>query len=295
MNTASHVTKAELRVETRVKDAWTAFWADHEQSRCAAGAPEIWLALTNHWTTFARSLGQGTPVLDLGCGAAVVGRLLLGARSDLHITGIDSAMIPTATHPRLAVLSHTPMEALPFPDRRFGAAVSQFGFEYSQTGAAARDVARVVVPGAALSFLVHHAESAIVAATRSRLNATNLFLAPAMCTAFCSGDAAVFRSRMMELIAKHPHDTLIAHLARALPARMASPETTRVAIWAAIEEALEPERCVSESLSECCVQDSQVDEWLGPLRSAFNLLPVTVLREPNGDPIAWRVEGVRTS
>ena len=31
---------------------------------------------------------------------------------------------------------------------------------------------------------------------------------------------------------------------------------------------------------------------LDPLHSVCDLMPVTVLREANGDPIAWSIEGV---
>lgn len=273
-------------------DAWTAFWADPDQSRCAAGASAIWQALANHWASFARSLGQRTAVLDLGCGAGVVGRLLVGARADLHVTGIDSAKIPPVAHPQLAVLSRTAMESMPFLEGRFGAAVSQFGYEYSQTVEAAREIARVLAPGARLSFLVHHADSAIVAATRARLKVIGGFLGPTMRAAFCSGDAAGFGYLLSSLVESHPHDTLIAQLARALPSRLSSPQGKRTEIWTAIEGALAPERCVSESLNDCCVAPSQLDEWLGPLGSVCELMPVSVLREPSGDPIAWRIEGV---
>ena len=165
MNTATHVMDTAPGVYARGADAWTAFWADPDQSRCAAGAPEIWHVLTKHWSSFARALAPGTRILDLGCGACAVGRLLVGARFDLHVTGIDAAGIPLATYPRIAVLSHTAMEALPFTEPVFGAAVSQYGFEYSRTEVAAREIARVLAPGANLSFLVHHADSAIVAAS----------------------------------------------------------------------------------------------------------------------------------
>lgn len=295
MNTASHVTIPASGADTRAADAWTAFWADPGQSRCAAGAPEIWRVLAGHWSAFARTLAPGTHVLDLGCGAGVVGRLLASARFDLHVTGIDAANIPPASHPQLVMLAHTAMESLPFPDRRFGAAVSQFGYEYSQIDAAAREIARVVVPGARVSFLVHHAESAIVAATRSRLDAIDGFLGRTMRTAFCSGDAAAFSVQMSTLVERHPHDALIAQLGRALPTRLMKPQTTRIAIWSALEEALAPERCVAESLNTCCVAPAHLGEWLGPLRSIFELAPVSVLREPNGDPIVWRVEGVSSS
>jgi SAM-dependent methyltransferase len=293
MNTASHV-MTPAGAQESATGAWTAFWADPEQSRCAAGAPEIWQAIRSHWTSFSQGLAPGTSILDLGCGAGVVGRLLVAGRSDLEVTGVDSAKIPPAAHPHLAVLSQTAMEALPFPERRFGAAVSQFGYEYSQTAATAREISRVLNAGAKLSLLVHHAESAIVASTRSRLDAIGALLAPAMRATFCSGDATGFRAQLSSLLGRHPHDPLIAQLAQALPPRLGSPQTKRTAIWAAIDEALAPERCVAESLLARCVAPSHLAEWLGPLASVCELQPVSVLREPNGDPIAWSVEGVRS-
>jgi SAM-dependent methyltransferase len=292
MNTALPA-KETASAFARASDAWTTFWADHEQSRCAAGAPEIWQALSNRWSSFARSLAHGTRVLDLGCGAGAVGHLIVGARADLHVTGIDAANVPPATHAQVTLRSHTAMEALPFTERRFGAVVSQFGFEYSRTPETAREMARVLAPGAKLSLLVHHAGSAIVAATRARMNAMGALLGPATRTAFCSGDAAGFSARMAAVLEQNPQDDLATQLARGLQPRLASPQAKRIAIWTAIEEALAPERCVSESLMSSCVAPSQLREWLGPLRSVGELMPVTVLREPNGDPIAWEIEGVR--
>src|SRR5689334_4831680 len=98
----------------RVQDAWTAFWQDPGQSRCAAGAPEIWRSLTLHWSTFGRSLPKETRVLDLGCGAGAVARLILAARDQLHVTGVDFARVPLTMQPDLELLSDTAMESLPF-------------------------------------------------------------------------------------------------------------------------------------------------------------------------------------
>ena len=58
------------------------------------------------------------------------------------------------------------MEELPFADQRFGAVVSQFGFEYSRRDPAAGEIARVLRPGGAMSLLVHHAASAVLATNR---------------------------------------------------------------------------------------------------------------------------------
>lgn len=276
-----------------IKDAWTAFWNDPAQSRCVAGAPDIWQALNVRWSSFAKTLTRGTRILDLGCGAGAVARALMAARGDVHVTGIDFARLPLTIYPQVELLSDTAMESLPFAQHSFGAVVSQFGYEYSQTDAAARELAYVLAPDAKLSFLVHHAESPIVATNRSRLNALIAFLGPAMHTAFCAGDAPGFKAQMAALCERHPHDSLVAELARSLPSRLDRAERERAAIWKAIEEALAPERYLADSLNACCVATPELAEWLEPLRGVCELAPVAVLREPGGAPIGWSIEGVR--
>ncbi len=275
----------------RTKDAWTAFWQEPGQSRCVAGNPEIWQALTNHWTSFAGSLASGSRVLDLGCGAGAVARLLLDARHDVSLTGIDFARIPFTLHRDVELLSDTAMECLPFAEGSFGAVVSQFGYEYSQMEQAAREMARVLAADAKFSLLVHHADSSIVATNRSRLSALVAVLGNNMRAAFCAGDAAAFNAQMQALAARYPHDSLVGELARCLPTRLNRAKQERLAIWNAIEEALAPERCLADSLNACCVGPEELDEWLAPLRATFELQPVSVLRESNGEAIAWRVEG----
>jgi hypothetical protein len=218
---------------------------------------------------------------------------MLAARGDVQVTGIDFARVPLVLHPNFELLSDTPMESLPFGEHCFGAVVSQFGYEYSQTDAAARELAQVLAPGARLAFLAHHSESSIVATNRTRLNALIGFLGPMTASTFCSGDIATFNALMASLKEKHPHDSLIAET-RALAAVARRPHAAgKAAIWTAIEDALAPERCLADALNSCCVASTELDEWLAPLRAICDLAPVTVLRAPNGEPIAWKIEGIR--
>jgi len=293
MKPASRIANPPQGNHARTKDAWTAFWTDPGQSRCVAGAPDIWHALADHWSAAARSLTPGTRVLDLGCGAGAVARLLLAARSDVEVTGIDFAKIPLTLYPNFELLSETPMESLPFGAQCFDAVVSQFGFEYSRCAETVRELALVLAPGAKLSFLVHHAESSIVATNRSRLRALVALLGLPMRAAFCSGDGVVFNGHLSALRAQHPHDTLIAELARCLPSRLGRTPREKAALWDSIEDALAPERCLAESLDSHCVAPARLEQWLEPLRGLCELQPVAVLREPDGAPIAWRVQGVR--
>jgi SAM-dependent methyltransferase len=282
------------RAQWRPKEAWSAFWSEPGQSRCAAGAPGIWESLTAHWTAFSASfLSRGSRVLDLGCGAGAVGSLILAGRDDVQLTGIDFARIPLMLNPNIELLSETAMEKLPFAERSFGAVVSQFGYEYGSRDATALELARVLAPGARLSFLVHHADSAIVASNRVRLSVLIGFLAPGMRAAFCSGDAASFGAQIATLLERHGNDALLTELARSLPSRMSRAPRERIAIWTAIEDALAPERCLAESLNEACVDPADIGDWLAPLQQAFTIDEPGVLREADGTPVAWRITGSR--
>jgi SAM-dependent methyltransferase len=294
MKTASWTIDSRPTEHAGARNAWTAFWQQPAQSRCAAGAPDLWEPLTNHWARFATSLPPATRVLDLGCGAGAVARLLLAAREDVHVTGVDFARIPLTIFPRVELLSDTAMECLPFPDRSFGAVVSQFGYEYSQRTAAANEMARVLAPGARIAIVAHHSHSDIVVTNRSRLAALTRLLGPAMRAAFCAGDVAAFDAQMTSLTACHGADTLVAELARSLPSRLGRTQRERVAIWNAIGEALAPEHCIAQCLDASCVAPAELEQWLQPLRAIGELEPVSILREPGGDPLAWSIAGVCT-
>ena len=112
---------------------------------------------------------------------------------------------------------------------------------------------------------------------------------------FCSGEAAAFDAQMSALAGRHPHDSLVAHLAKCLPARVNRSPRERAAIWKAIEDAVAPERCLAESLNTCCVSPEELNDWLVPLRGPFVLSPIGVLRESNGAPIAWKIEARKAS
>lgn len=277
----------------RARDAWTAYWQEPGSSHCTSGAPAIWEMLAAHWSSFARALRPGDRVLDLGCGAGAVARFLLATRGDTHVTGVDFARLPFVIDHQVELLSDTAMESLPFADASFAAAVSQFGFEYGQTSETVAELARVLVPRARLSLLVHRADSSIAIANRRRLQALSALFGAEVRDAFCAGDALAFGERMRAMAVRFPDDALVVECSRALPLRLSRSQRERIAIWDAVEQAIAPEFCLAQALDKCSVAEDAVATWLAPLRAVFDLAPISILREHNGLPLAWIVQGRR--
>ncbi|MGQ7828437.1 class I SAM-dependent methyltransferase [Altererythrobacter sp. Z27] len=115
------------------------------------------------WHSFSKSLPKSAQVLDLATGDGKVMRWLLAARRDLKLTGTDSAEQlpepPRGTKIRPGIR----MESLPFPDGRFHAVTSQFGFEYGDIEIVAGEAARVLRQGGTLAILTHRKDGPILA------------------------------------------------------------------------------------------------------------------------------------
>ncbi len=280
--------------QTKITDAWTAFWQEPTAGeQCLRGAADITQIVRTQWSAFAATLPVDARVLDIGCGAGAAARALVSVRCDLRVTGIDIAQVPQAAAAQIDIVSGTAIESLSFGNASFAAAISQFGFEYSERSEAARELARVLAPGARFAFLVHHAGSSIVATNRARLRALHAVQEQDMRAAFLSGDAAGLDAEMNVLRREYPRDTLVAELARILPQRARAGGRDRGAMWSAIEVALAPERAILEAMDVCCVAPEEIDGWLAPLRRDCELTCVAALRRPNGEPIAWRIDGTR--
>src|SRR6185437_10777486 len=116
-----------------------------------------------------------------------------------------------------------------------------------------------------------------------------------MRAAFLAGNVFVLKAKLARLQQAHPDNTLVGTLARRLPVRAREGAEHRSAAWAAVEEALWPERTVLEALDACCVAPEELEGWLGPLRQFFAVTSVSILRKPNGDVIAWCIDGMRLS
>lgn len=147
--------------------AWGDFWA-RNQGRGGDGGclPEQWAGIgavqKTTWVEFSNCLPQGAHVLDLATGDGRVMKWLLDTRRDLKLIGCDIAKT-LPKHPKgTKVRAGVAMEDLPFADGQFGAAVSQFGFEYGDTETAAAESARVVKPGGFIGLMTHRKDGPIL-------------------------------------------------------------------------------------------------------------------------------------
>lgn len=153
--------------------AWASFWSESGgRGGCLAGAPrQVDAALQAIWKPAAESLPKGARVLDLASGDGVVPALLARSRSGLTLVGVDSSPVLPPPPRGVRLAAGIAMEALPFPDDNFDLVTSQFGFEYGTARQTALEVARVLRPGGGLTFVLHHADSAIVVHNAARRQA----------------------------------------------------------------------------------------------------------------------------
>jgi len=284
----------QLQDKSRLRQAWTDFWKHPAAGgQCLRGAPDIGRALNDHWSSFAASLPAHSHVLDLGCGAGAAASALVAANNEVRVTGVDFAMLPAAPAANITLLHDTPMETLPFADASFDAAISQFGFEYGRAHKIARQMARVLKPGARFSFIVHHAEGTVVTANRAHLDLIRIVQGPQMQALVLSGSAFVVEQKLRALARAHPGDTLLEPLLQKLPERTRGNSAARKQAWLALNEALAPGRVILESLDVCCVAADEIEGWLGPLRQFFAVTSASELHKADGGLLAWRIEGTQ--
>lgn len=279
---------------TTAAEAWTVFWADQERTpRCLASNAELCEKLDAHWRSFGSKLPRGTRVIDLGCGAGAVGRALRAAGPRLLVTGIDFAQVPPSNEPGSEVLSNVSMESLPFGDGTFGAAVSQFGYEYGGAAEAANEIARVLVTGAPLSFLIHHPEGPIVADMRRHRRAIESLCGLRVQSAFFSGNAQTLAERIADVKRECANDPIVEIAERGLQTHVRDDQLHRLQIWKAVADALIPELIMLDSLELCCTDRRGVDHLVAPLTRGFEIYSPVILRGGTGEPIAWIIHGKR--
>lgn len=276
---------------------WSIYWrdfgeGDQRPERCHIPGDGR-QTVDRHWTLFTNGLPRGAQVLDIGCGAGTVGQSLLACKSDLSVIGIDFAQVPKASIPNLEIQQGIRMEALPFEARAFDAAVSLFGIEYGNIVQTARELARVLKPGARFSFVMHHAESEIAREGGTRVFGIRDALSGKVKDAFLAGDSARLDQQRLRLLGQHPGEPTVKLLCDYFGRSVSCPREERHAIWRKLEDDVAVEVALTAYMVRCAKSADQMGSWLVPLLRGMAAIDVAVLRRESGEPIAWVVGGIR--
>ena len=278
-------------------EIWSAFWQDFSpkdqpQERCHVPG-DGQSVVDRHWAEFADGLAAQAQVIDLGCGAGILGRILLGRRSDLSVRGVDWAAVPAIPVPKLTIHPHVRMEDLPFADESFDAAISLFGIEYGNIASIARELRRVLKPGAAYSFLVHHAESEIRREGGARRQALQTILTGKMKALFLASDMRGLEQQRRLLKEQFPAEPLIDLVGDHLRRNIFRTRVEREAMWQELVNGLGPEISLLMHLEQSAKSSVELGAWLSSLLSTMRTVSVSPLRRGSGQPIAWNVSGLR--
>ena len=282
---------------TEGPEIWTKFWQEFSPEneptdRCFVPGDGRG-ALDKLWAQFAADLPPDGRVIDLGCGGGVVGSTLLSHRPDLHISGVDWAHVPMPDNPNLTIHAPVRMEALPFDDHSFDAAVSQFGIEYGKIVKTVQELQRVLAVGAPFCFLVHHRDSEIVREGSMRRRALEELMAGQLKSAFLSGSAQGIEDQKRRLRQQFPAEPMVKLVSDYFHRNIARTPEEKQAIWQKLFDELGPEIALLHELDRSAKSATELDTWLVDLQSAMNSVSMSVVRQESGEPIAWHVQGER--
>jgi ubiquinone/menaquinone biosynthesis C-methylase UbiE len=161
---------------------WEDYWKTGWVVSCPTGPMSSYTgALRSLWERFFENLADRARLLDVGTGNGALPLIALEVARrravTIEILGIDLARIdPVAQVPDGARLfdgvsfhGGVAAENLPFDAARFDAVCGQFALEYTQRAVALREIHRVLAPGSAACFVLHHASSIVARNARESL------------------------------------------------------------------------------------------------------------------------------
>jgi SAM-dependent methyltransferase len=294
---SSPAPKTKSQYSAASQSLWCTFWQDfclenQPQERCYIPADGR-NVVDRHWVDFADNLPDGAQVLDLGCGAGIVGNTLLRRRKDLHVTGVDWANVPITNQANLNIHSRVSMEDMPFGKDCFDAAVSLFGIEYGDVVNTVQELERVLKAGAQFSFLVHHRESETVQEGDVRRRTLKELISGKMKAAFLAGNAVGLDQQRRSLTQQFPNMPIINLISDYFHRNIHFTRAERQALWQKQADAFDPEIALLMHLERAAKSAVEMGSWLASLLSTMSMINISVLRRNSGQPIAWHVNGIK--
>ncbi len=171
------------------QSAWTAYWRTGSLHSLAGSlSDDLDGPVRAFWEqTFAQLTAQDR-VIDIGTGNGPLPALLCRLRGDAmpSVDAVDLAEVapvwlassPPACQRAVRFHGRTTAESLPFPDRYYSLAVSQFGLEYTQLERSVAELGRVVRTDGRVAVLAHHAGSQLARVAGEEVRLVDLLLSP---------------------------------------------------------------------------------------------------------------------
>jgi ubiquinone/menaquinone biosynthesis C-methylase UbiE len=168
---------------------WESYYRGGAIAACPTGPDGNYtLELREIWIEFFAALADRARLLDIGTGNGAIPLIARQTADSLkrsyEIHGADLARINPvrdvaggaqlfagiAFHPGVAA------EELPFEDASFAAVSGQYALEYTDVPRSLAEIMRVLAPGAAARFLMHHAGSIVIERARASLRHADVVL-----------------------------------------------------------------------------------------------------------------------
>jgi ubiquinone/menaquinone biosynthesis C-methylase UbiE len=162
---------------------WSRFWATGALHSCPnAFAGNYTGEIRDHWTAFFGQLPAGSRVLDIGTGnggiAFIARETAEAAGIPLEIEAIDAAHIVPAQAAAAKGIAATGInfrggvsaDATGYPDCWFDAVSGHYALEYTDVRATLAELARIMKPGGAALFVIHHVDSPTTSASQAELD-----------------------------------------------------------------------------------------------------------------------------
>ena len=291
------------------RHAWADFWLNEQgpgTSGCLAGATdELGAIQAAAWRNFSLALPRKAQVVDLASGDGIVLKHLRGARSDLRLTGVDSAPGLPKAPAGIRLMAGVAIEALPFGDASVDAITSQFGYEYSRTNETAVEMARALKAGGAFMLIVHDRASPVVAHNAARSGALRwagiesglIDHARIVATARRTMPLPTpprFREAVAEAMQRFPGQSVGAEVAQAVLQSLGpglSPSAS-LGFLDQLERKMRSELARLEALSAAARDEAGADELVRELEDAgLEMVSSRRMTSQSGVPFAWEIRG----
>ncbi|WBY17565.1 class I SAM-dependent methyltransferase [Erythrobacteraceae bacterium WH01K] len=283
------------------REDWSSYWnAADTGSACLPGADgHAAGVLAGRWQDFAARLSDGASVLDLACGRGAAGEAMLSEREDLAMRGVDYADIPDEGAAAFPVEGGVDLADLPLPDTSIDAAISQFGFEYAGE-AAAGELARILKPGGACRLLVHHRDSAVVAANAVRADILSALLSGHAVAFTRTRNAQRLQALFDPLVRHFGEHALLLELASACRDALRLPDAERAGRCEALEVGMQREAGLLRALAHAAMDAGDIDRLHSRTASDMDWHEPAVIRSDAGSGSAddgailcWELDGTK--